>query len=69
MLAKILSCAVVGLDGVLVEVEVDVGQGIPGMVVVGLPDAAVRESQDRVRAAVRNSGGKFPSTGTTTSPM
>jgi magnesium chelatase family protein len=60
VLAKILSCAVVGLDGVLVEVEVDVGQGIPGMVVVGLPDAAVRESQDRVRAAVRNSGGKFP---------
>ncbi|MFT4039103.1 MAG: magnesium chelatase domain-containing protein [Thermomicrobiales bacterium] len=60
MLAKILSCAVVGLDGVLVEVEVDVGQGIPGMVVVGLPDAAVRESQDRVKAAVRNSGGKFP---------
>src|SRR3954469_4129256 len=55
-----MSCAVVGLDGVLVEVEVDVGQGIPGMVVVGLPDAAVRESQDRVRAAIRNSGGKFP---------
>ncbi len=60
MLAKVFSCAVVGLDGVLVEVEVDVGQGIPGMVVVGLPDAAVRESQDRVRAAIRNSGGKFP---------
>ena len=55
-----MSCAVVGLDGVLVEVEVDVGQGVPGMVVVGLPDAAVRESQDRVRAAIRNSGGKFP---------
>ena len=60
VLAKVFSCAVVGLDGVLVEVEVDVGQGIPGMVVVGLPDAAVRESQDRVRAAIRNSGGKFP---------
>ena len=60
MLAKVFSCAVVGLDGVLVEVEVDVGQGIPGLVVVGLPDAAVRESQDRVRAAIRNSGGKFP---------
>ena len=60
VLAKVYSCAVVGLDGVLVEVEVDVGQGIPGMVVVGLPDAAVRESQDRVRAAIRNSGGKFP---------
>lgn len=60
MLAKVYSCAVVGLDGVLVEVEVDVGQGVPGMVVVGLPDAAVRESQDRVRAAIRNSGGRFP---------
>jgi magnesium chelatase family protein len=60
LLAKVFSCAVVGLDGVLVEVEVDVGQGVPGMVVVGLPDAAVRESQDRVRAAIRNSGGRFP---------
>lgn len=60
MLAKVFSCAVVGLDGVLVEVEVDVGQGVPGMVVVGLPDAAVRESQDRVRAAIRNAGGRFP---------
>ena len=60
VLAKVFSCAVVGLDGVLVEVEVDVGQGVPGMVVVGLPDAAVRESQDRVRAAIRNSGGRFP---------
>src|SRR5215218_9587344 len=60
VLAKVFSCAVVGLDGVLVEVEVDVGQGVPGIVVVGLPDAAVRESQDRVRAAIRNSGGRFP---------
>src|SRR5918992_65970 len=60
MLAKVYSCAVVGLDGVLVEVEVDVGQGQPGMIVVGLPDAAVRESQERVRAAIRNSGGRFP---------
>ena len=60
VLAKVYSCAVVGLDGVLVEVEVDVSQGVPATVVVGLPDAAVRESQDRVRAAIRNSGGKFP---------
>ena len=59
MLAKIYSCAVVGLDGKLVEVEVDVGQGQPGMVLVGLPDAAVRESQERVRSAIRNSGGRF----------
>ena len=60
MLAKVFSCAVVGLDGVLVEVEVDVGTGMPGMVVVGLPDAAVQESKERVRAAIRNSGGRFP---------
>ncbi len=65
MLAKVYSCAVVGLDGKLVEVEVevevevDVGTGQPGMVVVGLPDAAVQESKERVRAAIRNSGGRF----------
>ncbi len=61
MLAKVLSCAVVGLDGVLVEVEVDIGGGQPGMILVGLPDAAVQESRERVRAAIRNSaGGRFP---------
>lgn len=60
MLAKVFSCAVVGLDGRLVEVEVDVGQGTPGMMIVGLPDAAVRESQERVRSAIRSSGGRFP---------
>ena len=60
MLAKVYSCAVVGLDGVLVEVEVDIGSGKPGMVLVGLPDAAVQESRERVRAAIRNSGGRFP---------
>jgi magnesium chelatase family protein len=60
VLAKVFSCAVVGLDGVLVEVEVDVGSGQPGVVVVGLPDAAVQESRERVRAAIRNSGGKVP---------
>ena len=59
MLAKVYSCAVVGLDGVLVVVEVDVGTGNPGMVVVGLPDAAVQESKERVRSAIRNSGGRF----------
>lgn len=60
MLAKVFSCAVIGVDGVLVEVEVDVGSGQPGTVVVGLPDAAVQESKERVRAAIRNSGGRFP---------
>lgn len=57
VLAKVFSCAVIG---VLVEVEVDVGAGQPGMVLVGLPDAAVQESRERVRAAIRNSGGRFP---------
>src|SRR5215204_4299551 len=60
LLAKVYSCAVVGLDGVLIEVEVDVGSGQPGVVVVGLPDTAVQESRERVRAAIRNSGGRFP---------
>ncbi len=60
MLAKVFSCAVVGLDGVLVEVEIDVGQGTPGIVIVGLPDKAVEESRERVRSAIRNSGGRVP---------
>jgi magnesium chelatase family protein len=60
VLAKVFSCAVVGVDGVLVEVEVDVGNGQPGIVVVGLPDTAVQESKERVLTAIRNSGGRIP---------
>ena len=60
MLAKVLSCAVIGLEGVPVEVEVDISQGLPSFQIVGLPDAAVQESKERVRAAVRNSGANFP---------
>jgi magnesium chelatase family protein len=60
MLARVYSCAVIGLDGVVVEVEVDYTQGMPGMTVVGLPDAAVQESRERVQAAVRNAGVPFP---------
>lgn len=60
MLARVYSCAVIGLDGVVVEVEVDYTQGMPGMTVVGLPDAAVQESRERVQAAVRNIGVSFP---------
>ncbi len=62
MLAKVTSCAVVGLDGVLIEVEVDISRGLPSMTIVGLPDAAVQESRERVRAAIKNSGFPFPST-------
>jgi magnesium chelatase family protein len=60
MLAKVNSCALLGLDGVLVEVEVDTSRGMPSLTIVGLPDAAVKESSERVRAAVRNSGLFFP---------
>jgi magnesium chelatase family protein len=60
MLARIFSCAVIGLDGVVVEVEVDSGQGLPSIVIVGLPDAAVQESRERVQSAVKNAGLRFP---------
>jgi magnesium chelatase family protein len=60
MLAKVLSCAIVGLDAEIVEVEVDVIRGQPNFMLVGLPDAAVRESRDRVHAAIKNSGLNFP---------
>lgn len=61
MLAKVLSGALVGLDGVLVEVEVDIqGQGLPSFTIVGLPDKAVEESRERVRSALKNSGFDFP---------
>ncbi len=55
-----LSSALTGTDAILIEVEVDLAMGMPAMAVVGLPEAAVRESKDRVRAALRNSGYEFP---------
>jgi magnesium chelatase family protein len=60
MLAKVMSCAIVGLEGVIVEVEVDISPGLPSFTIVGLPDAAVQEARERVRAAIRNSGFTFP---------
>ena len=60
MLAKIHSCALNGLDGYGLTVEVDVGIGLSAFELVGLPDASVRESRERVRAAVKNSGFDFP---------
>lgn len=60
MLAKSTTCAVVGLDGFIVQVEVDISQGLPAFNVVGLPDTAVQEARERVRAAIKNSGGEFP---------
>ncbi len=60
MLAKVMSCATIGLDGVIVEVEVDISPGLPAFTIVGLPDTAVQESRERVRSAIRNSGFTFP---------
>ncbi|TSC54347.1 MAG: magnesium chelatase family protein [Microgenomates group bacterium LiPW_31] len=61
MLAKIFSGATVGLDSILVTVEVDVvSQGLPSFTIVGLPDKAVEEAKERVRSAIKNSGGEFP---------
>src|SRR5207302_4948307 len=58
--ARVTACAIWGLETALVTVEVDVANGLPAFVVVGLPDAAVQEARERLRAAIRNSGYEFP---------
>ncbi len=60
MLAKLSSVAVRGIDALVLEVEVDLGRGLPGTIILGLPDKAVNESRDRVKAAVLNAGYEFP---------
>ncbi len=60
MITKVLSCALLGIDGIPIEVEVDTSQGFPGFSIVGLPDNAVKESKERVRLSIRNSGFQFP---------
>ncbi len=60
MLGKINSAGLIGLDGYIVEVEIDISPGLPAFDIVGLPDTAVKESKERVRAAIRNSGFEFP---------
>ena len=61
MLAKVYSAAIVGLEGVLVEVEIDIqNQGLPSFTIVGLPDKAVDEAKERVRSAIKNTGCDFP---------
>lgn len=61
MLSTVYSCALVGLDGEIIQVEVDFNpHSLPAFTVVGLPDTAVQESRERVRAAIRNSGLRFP---------
>lgn len=60
MLAKIKSLGIYGIEGFSVMVECDVSQGIPSFEIVGLPDTAVKESKERVRSAIKNSGFIFP---------
>ncbi len=60
MLAKVLSSSVIGIDAYLIEVEVDIAQGLPTFTIVGLPETSVKESKERVKAAINNSGYTFP---------
>lgn len=60
MLAHVFSCAVLGLEGEVIDIEVDYGQGLPKMTLVGLPDEAVRESRERVFSAIKNASLQYP---------
>lgn len=60
MYCKLTSCALKGVDGLIVTVEVDISNGLPSFDLVGLPDSSVRESRERVRSAIKNSGFPFP---------
>jgi magnesium chelatase family protein len=60
MLACVRTAAIYGIDACPIQVEVDVSYGLPGFTMVGLPDAGIRESRDRIRSAIRNSGFEFP---------
>lgn len=60
MLSHIYSCGLAGIDGFLVCVETDISNGMPSFDIVGLPDAAVKEAKERIRAAIKNTGFKFP---------
>jgi magnesium chelatase family protein len=61
MLSRVYSASILGLEPYLVEIEVDVSEGLPAVAVVGLPDTAVRESKERVKSAIKNSGYNYPS--------
>src|SRR5687768_18317413 len=60
MLACVRTAAVYGIEACPIHVEVDVSHGLPAFAMVGLPDAGIRESRDRIRSAIRNSGFEFP---------
>ena len=60
MLAQVKSCSIYGIESFLVDVEVDISSGLPDFHIVGLPDVAVKESRERVRAAIKNQSYVFP---------
>jgi len=60
MISKVISGALFGLDGYIITVETDMYNGLPGIDIVGLPDAAVKESKERVKSAIKNSGFSLP---------
>jgi len=60
MLSRVLSAAILGIDAYQVEVEVDIALGLPAFSTVGLPEGAVKESKDRVKAAIKNAGYEYP---------
>ncbi len=60
MLAKVLSFGILGIDAYPVDIEVDVANGLPSVSIVGLPDSAIKESKERVRAGIKNSGFDYP---------
>lgn len=62
MFSKVFSVSVNGLSGTKIDVELDVSNGLTAFNIVGLPDAAIQESKERVRSALKNSGFSFPAT-------
>ena len=62
MFVKVISMSVIGMESYPVFVEVDTSPGLPQFAIVGLPDASVKESRDRIKAAIKNSGYRFPRT-------
>src|SRR3989338_4047326 len=60
MLAKVYSFGLLGIEAYPVEIEVDISEGLPAVTVVGLPDSAIRESRQRVKSAIKNSGFSWP---------
>ncbi len=60
MISKITTATIYGIDGIKIDVEVDISLGLPAFNIVGLPEASVKESKERVRSAIKNAGFEFP---------